>query len=133
MRNRELAEQLVAKADQDLFVMDKLLTDPKSPQETIGFHAQQAAEKPLKAVLAAHAMEYPRTHRLAELLDALSDAGAAPPPAFEQLRFLTPYAVAFRYEIVSSCQEPAPDWATHRSLLQRLRAWTVAVTGDPQE
>ena len=44
-RSRELAELLVRKAAQDEFVIEKLISDPASPEEAIGFHAQQAIEK----------------------------------------------------------------------------------------
>jgi len=57
-RSRELAELLLQKAEQDEFALDKLIPDPNSPDEIIGFHAQQAIEKMLKAVLALAAVRY---------------------------------------------------------------------------
>jgi len=50
MPSRERAERLLRKAAQDKFVLSKLVSDPASPDELIGFHAQQAIEKMLKAV-----------------------------------------------------------------------------------
>ncbi len=52
MKARELAKLLIRKAGQDEFVILKLIADPVSPDEIIGFHAQQAVKKLLKAVLA---------------------------------------------------------------------------------
>ena len=75
MKWREQALNLLEKAGQDEFVMDKLMSDPASPDEAIGFHGQQAAEKLLKAVLASAGIAYPMTHRLAELIDLINDAG----------------------------------------------------------
>jgi len=49
-RSRELAELLLQKAQQGEFALDKLMPDLDSPDEIIGFHAQQAIEKMLKAV-----------------------------------------------------------------------------------
>ncbi len=48
MRSRELAELLLRKAAQDEFTLKKLSPDPASPDEVLGFHAQQAIEKMLK-------------------------------------------------------------------------------------
>jgi hypothetical protein len=45
MRSRELAELLLRKAEQDEFVLRELNPNPASPDEVIGFHAQQAVEK----------------------------------------------------------------------------------------
>ena len=60
------------------------------------FHAQQAAEKALKAVLLAHRIQVPRTHDLAFLLDRLP-RGLSLPPALIDLPRLTKYAVQQRY------------------------------------
>jgi hypothetical protein len=49
--SREHAEVLLRKAQQDEFALEKLAPDPASPDEIIGFHAQQAIEKSLMAVL----------------------------------------------------------------------------------
>ena len=42
--------------------------------ELLCFHAQQAAEKSLKAVLIHHSIELPRTHNLERLIDLLPAA-----------------------------------------------------------
>ncbi|KJS69175.1 MAG: hypothetical protein JM57_10100 [Comamonadaceae bacterium BICA1-1] len=62
------------------------------------FHAQQAAEKALKAAMCLHALEYRRTHDLEELAGQLADAGHPPSVAEADLRLLTPYAVQYRYD-----------------------------------
>lgn len=61
MRWRELAELLLRKAAQDEFTLKKLSPDPASPDEVMGFHAQQAIEKMLKAVLSLAEIRYRRT------------------------------------------------------------------------
>ena len=63
------------------------------PDEILGFHAQQCAEKLLKAVLAAEGVEFPRTHSIRFLLDLLSDHGLAPPAPLHAVTELYPYAV----------------------------------------
>ena len=40
MKRREQALKLLEKAAQDEFVLDKLISDPASPDKAIGFHAQ---------------------------------------------------------------------------------------------
>lgn len=42
---------LLVKARNDALVLDKLAEDPEVADESVGFHAQQAVEKALKAVL----------------------------------------------------------------------------------
>lgn len=61
------------------------------------FHAQQAVEKALKAVLAANAIEFPLTHNLIILLDQLSGIGLVPPVPRNDIIALNPYAVEGRY------------------------------------
>lgn len=56
MRSRDNAEVLLRKAKGDEFTVEKLIPDPASQDEIIGFHAQQAVEKLLKADLAHHAL-----------------------------------------------------------------------------
>ncbi len=50
-------------------VLKKWRHDSAIADEILGFHAQQAAEKMLKAVLACQGIEFPFTHRLADLID----------------------------------------------------------------
>lgn len=76
------------------------------------FHAQQAAEKSLKAVLLASNRDMPRTHDLAFLMDALPE-NANVPPALLALPTLNKYAVQYRY--------PGQDMPIHR------RDWLKAI------
>ncbi len=65
--------------------------------EQVCFHAQQAAEKALKAILIARNMEFPFVHDLDELVELCREAGLTVPAGLEELDTLTPYAVAARY------------------------------------
>jgi HEPN domain-containing protein len=60
------------------------------------FHAQQAAEKSIKAVLVHHGIALPKIHDIAHLI-ALLPQNAPPPPAAEDAASLTSYAVMIRY------------------------------------
>ena len=64
--------------------------------EALCFHAQQAAEKALKAVLIYFGIPAPRTHSI-ERLVGLLPGSIEPTPALVQAAVLTDYAVAFRY------------------------------------
>jgi HEPN domain-containing protein len=60
------------------------------------FHAQQAAEKAVKAILVASGLSVPRSHDLAFLLAQLPREIALP-VALVELPLLTKYAVQLRY------------------------------------
>jgi HEPN domain-containing protein len=65
--------------------------------EQICFHAQQAVEKALKAILLARHVEFPLTHDLEELLSIFAVAGIEVPDQLQEAGMLTPYAVETRY------------------------------------
>jgi|GEM_PF-300936 len=124
MSRRELAETLLRKADQDKTVFEKLRLDPEVAVDILGFHAQQAAEKMLKSTLASQNIDFPFSHRLTDLFDLLKEKGLAVPEDFEELRFLTPFAVAFRYELYEEEEEPF-DSGRVAALLAQLQQWTI--------
>jgi len=74
----ERARAFLKRADADLAAVRALEDADPVPDEIVGFHAQQAAEKLLKAVLAGRGIEFPRTHSIRFLLDLLADHGLAP-------------------------------------------------------
>ena len=106
MSNLEYAKILFDKGLSDLKALKKLYSDKEISDEIKGFHAQQAAEKMLKSILAFKEIEFPFTHRLADLLDLLKDNQVSYPASFENLRFLTPFAVEYRYDYFDYEEEP---------------------------
>ncbi len=66
-------------------------------REQACFHAQQAAEKAIKAVLVLRGTEFPLTHDIEELLEIVESSGITPPKEVQEAGLLTPYAVEFRY------------------------------------
>lgn len=128
MTHRKLARRLLLKAEQDIRVVEKLKSDPEIGAEILGFHAQQAAEKMLKAALAYHQIRFPFTHRLTELIDSLKDTGVDFPQELEEVRYLTPFAVEFRYTILGEEGNEVFDTETTLSLLNSLRQWLLEVT-----
>jgi HEPN domain-containing protein len=88
----------IAKADSDLKAL-RVLLDADLPHDTACFHAQQAAEKYLKAVLAASGRAIVKTHVLLDLLVIVKELH----PQFEahsvELATLTKYATSSRYRL----------------------------------
>jgi HEPN domain-containing protein len=129
-RSDEHARGLLEKARGDAYMLGRGATDPKAPAWALGFHAQQAVEKAVKAVLTAHGKEYPRTHNRSVLLDLLRDAGAPLPPDAAELPRLTPFGAALRYD-----EQPEADlaqaldrtWASE--VVARTITWAESVVG----
>lgn len=65
-------------------------------RETLCFHAQQAVEKSLKALLLEVGVALPRTHSIERLIDLLPEQVLRAPFLRESAK-LTIYATAFRY------------------------------------
>jgi HEPN domain-containing protein len=126
MANIEVARLLVAKARQDEFVLEQFVDNPQAADETFGFHAQQAAEKLLKAALSARGVVPPRTHRLGDLLDLAGNHGLTVPEEFDDLHRLTPFAVEYRYEFFAEEVEKPLERRAICDQVCRLRAWVEA-------
>jgi HEPN domain-containing protein len=82
-------------AESDLDVA-KARGGPRVLPEMLCFHAQQAVEKSLKAVLLAKQVEFPKTHNLKVLLDLIPPT-VPPPPEADCTAALSDYAVSSRY------------------------------------
>lgn len=100
MAERSVPRLLLESARQDEKAVTALSGIADIGDAIVGFHAQQAVEKAIKAVLSAAGIAFRRTHDIAELLDLLADSGLPPPPAAEALDELNPYAVEARYGLV---------------------------------
>ena len=83
--------------------LEATLLSPNNPlrkgsfREVHCFHAQQAAEKALKAALVAKGVPFPHTHDLARLIGLLDSCGSSVPYELREAAGLTVYAVATRY------------------------------------
>jgi len=65
------AQGWLQKAQSDLRSIEILMADSKPPLDSVCFHAQQAVEKTLKALLTAYGTPFPKTHDLARLVHLL--------------------------------------------------------------
>lgn len=88
-RSRDYARGLLRKAHEDAWMMSKLMESGEAPDWGLGFHAQQAAEKAIKAVVASRNREFPYTHDLKTLLGVLAVCKVPPPPDDALLPVLT--------------------------------------------
>ena len=105
----DLARRFLAVADRDIKTVHLLIATSESDDQSIGFHAQQAIEKCLKAVLSANQVAFRKTHDLVELLDFLREKGCKLPPDEDSLDALNPFAVTLRYDLFEA--EPVDrDW-----------------------
>ena len=95
-RRRVLREWL-RKADTDLAVAERLLSDEEPFCNAITFHCQQAAEKHLKALLTCWDIEFPKTHVLANLIGLVETRDVALAKSLLDAVVLTPYGVELRY------------------------------------
>lgn len=84
-------------AESDLRLARLAAGDPSIRREQVCFHAQQAAEKAIKAVLLSQQVEFPLTHDLEELLEIARSNGIELPEGVREAGLLTPYAVETRY------------------------------------
>jgi len=95
------------------------------PYDTACFHAQQAVEKYLKALLAFHGQPVPRTHDLEELQRLCTPLLALTEFSALDLTELSGYAVELRYD---ADFWPALDTAADAvALAEKLRAMVVPI------
>ena len=91
-----VAQEWIAKAENDLKSASHLLKVKDCPTDAICFHAQQCMEKHLKALLIAQGIEFRKIHDLGELMTLLPPRLRPSLDDREQDR-LTEYATTTRY------------------------------------
>jgi HEPN domain-containing protein len=87
----------LSKAGKDLAAADYEMLAVPPFAEDILFHAQQAAEKSLKAFLSWHRIPFRKTHNLVELGEACCQIDRSLEPLLRRAAPLTEYAWKFRY------------------------------------
>ena len=92
-----LARQWIAKAEEDLLNAEHTLTLRENcPVSTVCFHAQQCAEKYLKALLACRGIEFPKTHDLVVLFNRFGKESDLE-LRMEDIQPLNRYSIEARY------------------------------------
>jgi HEPN domain-containing protein len=93
----DLPGDLLALAREDLAAAEALDREERVSDAPVGFHAQQAVEKALKAAIASCDQDFPFTHDIGLLMQLCQDAGLELPADLIEADRLTPYAAAVRY------------------------------------
>ncbi len=120
----DLARGWMQKGDSDRFAANGIAQTP-GPYDTVCFHAQQAAEKYLKAVIALAGAAIPRVHDLDVVYEACLRVSPGMSLDRAELRTLTPYAIQLRYD-----SGFWPDVATARRAIEiadRVRSAVLSV------
>lgn len=109
-----VVDEWTAKAAADLETAGReaAVTGAVANYDAVCFHAQQAIEKLMKAVLIAHGIPPPHTHDLAVLAALLERQLGAWPHNSRDLRLLTLGAVQYRYPGMAASQQDSTDALT---------------------
>jgi hypothetical protein len=99
-----------------------------------GFHAQQAVEKLIKALLAELSIPFELTHNLGRLQIALEAAGESLPATPVPLSELNDFAVVYRYDLLFQIAAPEKEEliTTVRLIREHILARIAALSGLPQ-
>ena len=111
--------------------MTVLAADAGTSDATVGFHAQQAVEKYLKALLCNLQVSYQRTHDLIVLLDARTDAGQAVPAGVDNTEYLHRIALQLRYDDISVGGRSPLDRLIVQQDVAGIRAWVSGLLTGP--
>lgn len=124
---KPMTTEWIAKAEGDFAVMERECLVTENPNyDGICFHAQQCAEKYLKARLCEAGISFGKIHDLVVLLDQLLEVEPSWEIFREDLAYLSDFAVIFRYPGESADAESAID-AQHRC--RRIRIATRKAIG----
>ncbi len=119
----EVVKEWVDKAESDFLTASREFAADKPNYDAVCFHAQQCAEKYMKALLITKERFAPKTHDLAELAKLAKEATGEWNWPVEELRLLTRAAVIYRYPGESAeREETAAALEICRALRENLRA-----------
>jgi HEPN domain-containing protein len=124
-----LTRQWLTLAGEDLLVAERLLGEPPLPG-VAAFHAQQAAEKALKGLLAWHDRPFARTHDLGELVDQCAGIVVEFSAMRTLVSGLTRFAVLQRYPPTGEQPTP-PDAAGWLGVARQV--YEMVVSNIPAE
>jgi HEPN domain-containing protein/predicted nucleotidyltransferase len=120
----------LAHARSDLALARIARGNPAVLSELVCFHAQQAAEKAVKAVLLARNVNFPYTLSLTELLDDVTSHGQTVPDVVAGARELTRYAARTRYPHSEAISESQVDDAMR--IAEALVTWATPLVPIPR-
>lgn len=124
---RELAAILARKANEDAVALREFEGNPEIADSILGFHAQQAIEKWLKAVLASKGIDFEYTHDLRHLIGLIEGAGIAFPLDTPEVVMFTEFAVPLRYEDLLDAEQL--DRGAAVALVNEVGGWGQGMLG----
>jgi HEPN domain-containing protein len=113
--HEDLARGFWRKGESDL-ANAQMCLDAGRAMDTACFHAQQAAEKCLKAYLTLNSMDFPYMHNLAALAEMCKSRDDSFSTIMKSAQLLTPYAVEARYD-----EDFWPDLETTREAVLQAK------------
>lgn len=105
-------QEWIEKAEGDLKVARREAQTPDPVYDAICFHAQQCAEKYLKALLEEDNITFPQIHDLVVLLDLSGGLIPALDPLKPRLAHLSVFGIASRYPGVRADRQAAEEAIT---------------------
>lgn len=117
----QLAALLARKATEDAVALREFEGNPNVADSILGFHAQQAIEKWLKAVLADKGVDFEYTHDLRRLIELVEELGITFPFVTGEIVMYTEFAVPLRYEDLLDAE--ALDRRAAVALINEVEAW----------
>ena len=112
----------LAKAEDDVLVIESILAAPRVSWEAVAFHAQQSAEKFLKGLLAGKGIQPPKTHDLVVLLELGSKHDGSLAQFQNDARKLNSVYISSRYP-----STPGPTEADARQCVEIAKQIRAAV------
>ena len=105
---KPLTAEWVQKAEDDFVVAQKMFRARKQPvYDAVCFHAQQCAEKYLKAYLQEHDQDIPKIHKLLDLLKLCKEIDTSLEILLPDLKELERFSVNVRYPGTSADKDEA--------------------------
>lgn len=126
----ETSRILLRKAEEDATAVREFAGNSEIADSIIGFHAQQAVEKWLKAVTAASGVRHSGIHDIDRLFEIVERTGVEIPLDRDRLAVLTQYAVPLRYDELLDAE--SLDREVLVALVDEVAAWAAVQIGSDE-
>ncbi|GAB4579912.1 MAG: HEPN domain-containing protein [Anaerolineales bacterium] len=114
----------IKRAEEDYLIAQSAIRRKKPLTYIVCFHAQQCAEKYLKAILITQGKDFPKTHDLLMLETLCKQIGILVPVDAKQLNILSDHAIRTRYPgedpILEECREALEIAKLVRKFVRKL-------------
>lgn len=114
-------------AEEDLHIAQIALKQKKSLNYVTCFHAQQCAEKYLKALLVQRGKDFPKTHDLNRVRALCESEGMLVPVSPQLLEDLSMYAVENRYPGIPANKQDAKSALATAKLIRAFARKTLGL------